>query len=539
MKIYLKVLLIFFYVNIYPQFGSNESGGKLYPEIAAYDVKFYEINLEIFPDEKSIKGYVTVDVEIVNYIENLILNLDSAYTIDSILWDKSDKLSYQFDERKISIKIPEKIKTGDRFSVSIYYGGKPRVAKRPPWDDGFTWAKTADGKPWIGVTCQGGGADIWFPCKDHPSDEPDSASLIFTVPDNLICASNGKLREIIDNKNGTKTFKWFVSNPINNYGISLNIAPYDTIHYKYESITGEIIPVTIWVLPESMEKAKAHTPQFIEHLKFFEEICGPYPFRTEKYGVAETPYLGMEHQTIIAYGYGYKNNTFGFDWLHHHELAHEWWGNLVTAKDWSDFWIHEALGGYMQSLYAERLHGFKSYQMHLAGMKGWDNKQPVAPRDELSADQAYVRDMYAKGAWIIHTLRYYLGDETFFKVLRRWAYPDPEMEKATDGSQCRLATTDEFLEIAEKVSGKKLDWYFEAYFRQASLPKLITEKNGNKFLLKWEVENNIDFILPIEVSVNGIIQKVDMKKGSAEIEVTEDAKIIVDPKNWITMEYDY
>ena len=547
---YLLLFLLSITTAIFPQFGSQDSGGPLPPEWAAYDIKFYNINLNINPDKQTINGWVGVSAEAVTNMEEFVLDLDDRYRITKIVWDSPEaykELSFMHESGKIKILLPKEVTIGNQFTVKIYYGGKPRVAENPPWDDGFTWSKTkgiqtpgslpdeSTGEHWIGVTCQGGGADTWWPCKDHPSDEPDSALLNWTVPGNLICASNGRLRYILDNKEGTKTFCWFVSTPINNYGISIHVAPYDTIQYKYTSVTGEEIPVTIWVLPENMEKAREHCAEFLDHLRFYEELLGPYPFRADKYGVAETPYLGMEHQTIIANGYGYRDDQFGFDWLHHHELGHEWWGNMVTAKDWSDFWIHEAVCGYMQTLYIEDKLPEKNASAFMMNWKLWKNEQPIAPRKEMTSDEAYTNDMYSKGAYVLHTLRYYLGDEVFRKVLRHWAYPDPEMEKVTDGRQCRFATTDEFLEIAEKVSGRELDWFWEVYFRQASLPVLKTKIKNGFLYLEWKVETDLPFSVPVEVQLGDEIVKVEMREGAGSVKIPDGVEPVIDPDKWITM----
>lgn len=536
---FLSLLLTLIYSLVtFAQTDTQDSGGPLTPEWAAYDVKFYNINLNIHPDKQTIKGWVGITAQAVTNMKEFVLDLDDRYRITKIVFDAPDdyiELNFKHEKGKIKIELPAEILTGNTFEVKVYYGGKPRVAQRPPWDDGFTWAKTESGEHWIGVTCQGGGGDVWWPCKDHPSDEPDSASLNFTFPGNIFCASNGKLRSITDNDDGTKTFNWFVSTPINNYGISLHAAPYDTIKYNYTSVTGEEIPVTIWVLPESMEKAREHCPEFLDHLRFYEELLGPYPFRADKYGVAETPYLGMEHQTVIANGYGYRDDQFGFDWLHHHELGHEWWGNMVTAKDWSDFWIHEAVCGYMQTLYIEEKLGKEKTSAFMMNWKLWKNDQPIAPRREMTENEAYTNDMYSKGSYVLHTLRYYLGDETFRKVLRRWAYPDPELEKIKDGGQCRFATTDEFLQIAEDVSGRELDWFWEVYFRQASLPVLNAEIRDGKLFLEWQTENDIPFSVPVEVKFGDEQVKVEMKEGAASINIPEGTKPVIDPGKWITM----
>lgn len=524
--------------SLFPQFGSQDSGGPLTPEWAAYDVKFYNINLNINPDKQTINGWVGVTVEAVSNMKEFVLDLDDRYRITKIIWDsptESKEISFKHENGTIKIQLPEEVAIGQSFTVKIYYNGKPGIAKNPPWDDGFTWGKTKNGDHWVGVTCQGGGADTWWPCKDHPSDEPDSVLLNWSVPLNLICVSNGKLRYVLDNKEGTKTFCWFVSTPINNYGVSINIAPYDTLQYKYTSITGEEIPVTIWVLPENIEKAREHCSEFLDHLKWYEELLGPYPFRADKYGVAESPYLGMEHQTIIANGYGYRDDQFGFDWLHHHELGHEWWGNMVTAKDWSDFWIHEAICGYMQTLYIEEKLPDRSPFAFMMNWKLWKNEQPVAPRKEMTSSDAYTNDMYSKGSYVLHTLRYYVGDDTFKMILRRWAYPDSEIEKITDGSQCRFATTDEFLEIAEKVSGRELDWFWEVYFRQAKLPVLQAKIENGFLYLEWKIENNLPFSVPVEVKLEGEITKVEMREGAGSIKIPEGVEPVIDPDKWITM----
>jgi aminopeptidase N len=534
----LSILILFNSYQILPQFGSQDTGGPLSAEQAAYDVKFYNINLNINPENQTINGWVGVTAEVVNDMNEFILDLDDSYRITKIelvTKEANQKLSFKHENGKILIALPDEINTGELITVNIHYNGKPRVAERPPWDDGFSWEKTESGEDWIGVTCQGGGADTWWPCKDHPSDEPDSASLNFTIPDNLFCASNGRLNNIENNNDGTKTFNWFVSTPINNYGVSIHIAPYDTIQYAYTSVTGEVIPFTIWVLPESMRRARAHCTQYLDHLRFYEETLGPYPFRIDKYGVAETSYLGMEHQSVIANGFGYKEEPYGFDWLHHHELGHEWWGNMVTAKDWSDFWIHEATCGYMQALYLEKISGIEAYHNFHSRWRMWKNEQPIAPRKEMRGGEAYTYDMYAKGASALHTLRYYLGKETFLKVIRRWAYPDPQMEKKKTGEQCRFATTDEFLQIAEEVSGKKLDWYWEVYFRQASLPVLNADLKEGTLYLEWVIENNIPFLLPVEVKLGDGNVSVAMNDGKGKLTIPDGVEPTVDPDKWITM----
>lgn len=537
MKKLLFISLVIF-TKIFAQFGSQDSGGKLIPEQKCYDVKFYNLNLEINTKEKAIAGYVIINAKAENDFQKIVVDLDTTFSISEILLLKESKqseLKFSHSKGKIWIDFPTTIKKEETFSIKINYAGVPRVAKRPPWDDGFIWTKTKDNKDWITLTCQGGGADIWFPCKDHPGDEPDSASINFTVPSDLVCISSGKLISKVENKNGTTTWHWFSSTPINNYNIMLYLGPYIPIEYDYTSVTDEKIPFTVWVLPESFEKAQEHSKQFVQHMKVNEELVGPYPFRIDKYSVVETPHLGMEHQTAIAYGAGWKNHKdFPFDWLHHHEFSHEWWGNLVTCKDWSDFWIHEGTGTYMQPLYLEKVFGKDMYMKYLKSIKRFSNKQPVAPRGEKTSGEVYNLDIYYKGAWILHTLRNYLGDEIFFKIFRRWAYPTEEMEKIKTGAQCRNATTDEFLEIAEKISGEKLDWFWEVYLRTAQLPKLHYKKVNDEYSFWWETENNLPFKLPLEIKTENKLFTLEMNNNKAlfkfagEIEIDPEEKILME-----------
>jgi aminopeptidase N len=306
-----------------------------------------------------------------------------------------------------------------------------------------------------------------------------------------------------------------------------------------ESVAGDTFPVIFWVLPENKEKGEAFMAEILEHLRFFERFCGPYPFRGDKYGVVETPHLGMEHQSIIAYGNKYRGDpNFDYDWLHHHELAHEWWANLVTARDWADFWIHEGIGTYMQPLYLEERFGREAYQKKMKiDLLRVMNNAPVAPAPPRTSDSIYFSktgtdapggDIYFKGSWVCHSLRWLLGDETFFKVLRRWAYPDPELEKTTDGSAVRFSDTDELLAIAEEVSGRKLGWFFEVYLRRGPLPVLAVERDGGTLSLRWEAPDELPFPMPVEVIVGGEARRVPMEGGEATLEVGE-AEVEVDP----------
>ncbi len=525
----------------------TDSGGPLMPEQAAYDIKSYDLDLHINPVEQSIKGMLTAEALIVHPTAWFVLDLDPSLTVDSVALVNSSgnpqALNFERRAGKLWIAFPGTKQKGENVSVRISYGGKPRVSPRPPWAGGFVWGKTADQQPWIGVACQSDGADLWIPVKDHPSDEPETVALHFTVPAPLVVASNGTLQSVVKNQDGTQTFNWLVSNPINNYNITLNAAPYKTIQDKYTSVSGAVVPITFWVVPEDYDKGMALVKQTKDYLRFFEEYLGPYPFRSEKIGIAETTYLGMEHQTIISYGNHFKFDADGFDWLMFHELGHEWWGNLVTASDWRDFWLHEGFQSFMDTLYLERLRGKDAYFKGMTNrMKSLRNMQPVAPRESRTTVQMYMAapdytrsdgDIYGKGAVILHTLRYLMGDKPFFVALRRMAYPDPSREKLTDGRQVRFATTDDFQRISESASGAKLDWFFEVYLRQPKLPRLVSERKDDRLELRWEVPEGLPFPMPVEVQIGDSTRRYEMPGGLVTIPVEAGKKVVVDPQNWI------
>lgn len=522
-----------------------DSGGPILPEQAAYDVHFYDLTLDVSPEEKRIEGSVRLQASVVHPLTYLVLDLDTLLTIEQV----EEKIEDQWKSRtlrrnggKVWIALEHTRQAGEQLELRIEYGGQPRIAPNPPWNGGFTWEQTPSGAPWIATTCQTNGADLWWPCKDHVSDEPDSMAVNIRVPDPLVVASNGRLRSI-EQEAGFSTYHWFVSTPINIYNVALNIAPYEVIKSERQSrFAEENYPVEFYVLPEDLEKGKEFFPEILQHLDFFERLLGPYPFRADKYGVAQTPHLGMEHQTIIAYGANFSNvsmtggKDWGFDALHHHELAHEWWGNLVTNFDWRDMWLHEGFGSYMQALYIEELSGREAYREFMARARSFRNNLAVAPLKSRSAAEIYRAPIYTKGAWILHTLRYVLGEEAFFKALRLMAYPDPALEKITDGRQTRFAGTEDFHTICEQVSGRQLDWFFDLYLRQPALPVLHSKIEGNTWRLAWETPGGLPFPMPVEVKMNGTVKKMEIPETGLLLNIENVDQPEVDPMGWVLME---
>jgi len=521
--------------------GEQASGGELVPEQACYDVRHYDLSLTVDPEHKRIAGSLAMTAVATAPGDAILLDLDETFTVHAVQVAGKAVAAAREGGR---IRVPVALEVAHPFTVAVTYDGVPHESRNPPWEGGFTWSRTKDGKPWIATTCQGEGADLWWPCKDHPSDKPESMDLHVTVPMDLVCASNGKLvaSQRLPNTN-LRRFDWHIGVPIANYCVALNIAPYVVIEDTYRSLAGDAVPVVFYALPEDQERARKALPEFLDHVRQMEEVCGPYPFRAEKYGIVETPHLGMEHQTIIAYGNHFRKQSFAYDWLHHHEMSHEWWANLVTCRDWKDMWIHEGIGTYMQGLYIESRRGRAQYLVQ-AGQwrRSLVNARAVAPRETQDSKQIYFgagggNDIYNKGACVLHTLRWLVGDAKFFVALRRLAYPDPAMEKVTDGSCVRFEDTEGVRKILEQHTGAELGWFFEVYLRQPKLPRLVEERANGKLVLRWETPDALPFPMPVPVNVGAKLVRVEMRDGRGEVALRgQEAE--VDPEGWVLRQED-
>jgi aminopeptidase N len=520
-----------------------DSGGVMLPEQAAYDVQSYDLDLAVDPVKQSISGSLTVMADVATPLSWFVLDLDPRFEVTSVRDEYlgGKELHYEFRGARLWIQPVETIQPRSSVKLTVSYHGTPRIAPNPPWDGGFQWEKTASGDHWIATSCQMIGADMWWPVKDHVSDEPETMQLHIRVPDPLVVASNGRLDRVEKHSDGTSTYHWNINNPINAYNVALNIAPYRIIEDTFTSVAGDTFPLQFFVLPEDYDKGLELFEEIKEHLAFYEKFLGPYPFRSDKYGVAQTPHLGMEHQTIIAYGAGFDNtsmtrgNDLGFDALHHHELAHEWWGNLVTNVQWSDMWLHEGFGSYMQPLYREQLFGQKSYdEAMMQQRRGIQNTAAVAPVEILSSREIYAgHDIYSKGSWVLHSLRFLIGDDSFFTLLRRQAYPDPAMEAVTDGSQTRFGTTADFMQLTNDVTGQNLDWFFETYIRNPALPELKIVRDGTTATVFWSHPlEDIPFPMPVEIEIDGKVQRYEMPEfGRLKLDISETAVVRLDPRN--------
>jgi aminopeptidase N len=523
------------------------SGRPAPPEQLCYDVTRYGLRVRVLPEERAIEGHVDVTATMLTPSRSLVLDLDGRLAVSAVTLRRDGlltELEFEHAGGELTVDLGEGgLPEGAAFTVGVDYAGTPRVAPRAPWDGGFQWERTPSGAHWIATSNQMQGADLWWPCKDQPDDEPDGMDIEVTVPADLKAIANGRLVGV-EEEDGWATWRWEVTTPINIYGVALNIAPYELIEREVESVTGERFLAAYWMLPENKEKGAELFEDFVRQIRWFEETFGPYPFRGDKAGLVETPHLGMEHQSVTAYGNEYRGNPWGedqgFDFLLHHEFAHEYWANLVTCRNWNDFWIHEGFGTYAQSLYCEALNGPEGYRKRMGEIRrGIRNRAPVAPREPMSTSDVYFGatggDIYNKGAWILHTLRFLVGDERFFVALRRMAYPDPALEATRDGRACRFSDTEEIRSIAERHTGMDLQWFFEVYLRQPELPRLVDERDGETLTLRWELPEGLEFPMPVEIEVAGERRRVEMPGGTATLEVPADAEVTIDPDAWLLM----
>ena len=519
---------------------AQDSGGALPPEQAAYDVFHYDLAVAVDPIRKRIEGQVTVHAVVEERLENLVLNLDRRLSVSKARTLGRPKAPHSVERRngenEVWIALPKARERGDTVRVSVSYEGTPRTAPQAPWDGGFSWDTTPSGDPWIATSCQTEGADLWWPVKDHPSDEPDSMDLAFTVPDSLTAASNGRLRGVERASDSTRTFHWHVSVPLNTYNVALNAALYVRLDTTYTSTSGASAPVSAYVLPSDSAQAARALPDFLDQVRFVEKMLGPYPPRADKYGIAQTPFLGMEHQSLIAYGHDFMTGGLGydapFDALHFHELAHEWYGNLVTVQDWKDFWLHEGPATYLEALYAEHLQGDSAYHARTDYFRGqMTGGSPIARRKPTTAEAIYNRDVYYRGALTLHTLRYVVGQEALRTLLRRFVYPEGTASAPT--APYRHVTTDDFVRLAEEVSGRSLDAFFQVYLYRADLPILKTQRKNETLRLEWTTTGDVTFEVPVPVRVDGETRRVMMSDGTGSVAVPKGAEVAVDPKGWI------
>lgn len=507
----------------------NRLLGELPSERTCYDVQHYDINIDIDVDKKYLKGYVVFTALSVTDFKTLQIDLAKSMKLNSVEY-KGEILNTNRTEDAVYIDFP-KILAGEEFMFRVNYEGKPQAAKNPPWDGGFVWEKDEAGRDYVSVVCEGDGCGLWWPLKDHISDEPDrGAKMTFTVPKDLMCVSNGQLVNNYVNDNGTSTYVWEVTNPINNYNISVQLGSYvslvDTVHRS----NGKIEKLNHYVLDYHKEVASIVFPQARKVIRFFEKNFGDYQFWEDGFKLVEVSYLGMEHQSAVTYGNVWNNwggdhrswtkDYYGIiDGLLFHETAHEWWGNSITASDPAHVWIHEGTAVYSEAMYIEQELGYNvMIDFMLRKRKGIQNKLPiVGPENE---NYWAFGDSYNKGAWALHTLRHVINNDTlWWKTLKSFTQQHAKSN----------VNTQDFISHVEDKTKLNLDYFFEQYFFDKRIPTLEYFQEGDKLHYKW-TDTVSGFTMPINVEINGLEKRL-FPNNEKQIE-SIDQYSVVHFKDW-------
>ncbi|ELV7525191.1 M1 family metallopeptidase [Flavobacterium psychrophilum] len=470
--------------------------GGFRAERTCFDVQRYDLNIKVNPTEKFIIGYNDITFKVVENTNKIQIDLFENMQVDSIIFNHK-KLNYKRDNLAVFITFNESLKTGNQEKIRFYYSGNPTIAKRAPWDGGFVFTNDKQGKTWIGVACQGFGASCWYPVKDSQSDEPNlGATIKVAVPNGLMNVSNGRLLGSEDLKNGYTRWDWEVKNPINTYDITLNIGDYIHFGEKYKGLD-----LDYYVLRENEEKARKQFEEVKPMMDCFQSKFGEYPFTTDGYKLVETPYLGMEHQSAVAYGNHYNNGYLGkdlsrtgmgmlFDFIIIHESGHEWFGNSITARDIADMWIHEGFTCYTETVFLECQYGYEKSQIYINGLKdNVNNDQPIIGHYGVNKEGS--GDMYYKGALMLNTIRSIINDDS-----KWWAL----LLKYSKTYRHQIIDTKTVIDFFNQEAGLNLTPVFNQYLRYVSIPRLEFRHSGtkNQFEYAWKT-NEPNFEMPIDL----------------------------------------
>lgn len=474
--------------------------GSLGPARTWWDVTFYDLHVRVNPADSSIVGRNGITYRVFEPGQELQVDLQPPLEVDSMVLEGA-KLPFRRDGNAFFVRLPTRQEPGQVHTVTVHYHGKPVVAVRPPWDGGFIWQSDARGNPWVATANQGLGASVWWPNKDHGSEEPDSQRIAVTVPTPMVNVSNGRLRSSTVNDDGTTTWEWFVSSPINNYGIAVNAGSY--AHWR-EIFDGEEGPLTLdyWPLAENEAAARRQWAQVPPMMRCFEHWFGPYPFYADGFKLVETPHLGMEHQGAIAYGNGFANGYRGtdlsgtghglaWDFIIIHESAHEWFANNVTAAESGDLWIHESFANYAESLYTECLTGSKeSGAEYVVGTRSRiTNERPIV--GDYGVNDQGPGDKYYKGGNLLHTLRQLVEDD------ERWRQALRGLNRRFRHQAVSTAQVEAYL---SEATGIPLEEFFQQYLRTTLVPALEVRRKGARLEYRWaDVVPGFD--MPVRVAV--------------------------------------
>ena len=514
---------------LHPQ--TEISSGELSALQTAYDVKHYTLSIEIDPDRRFITGDVQMRAVAIESLDEIELDFDPRFTIESVAINNNPAV---FEKRGGKLLLSgQNVRSASSFTTSVSYSGRPYIAENPPWDGGFVFDRTDSGEHWIATAVQGRGCDLYWPCKDHISDKPEEgADMHITVPSNLVAVMNGLL--VSEQITGDRTtYHWRTTNPISTYHLAINIGPFEKFELEHRNgISGNnVIPIIFYHVTDNMEKIeKLIADDFVEQLAWFERVLGPYPWGEEKIGIVEIPYLGMEHQTMNGYGNGFTLDPHGFDWLMQHEFAHEWFGNLMTQEESRDFWLHEGMAAHMQPLYAREVIGEAGYWSRM-----WDNYneiqncKPVVPEGLVSQSYHDTNDPYYKGSWSLHTLRWLMGDEKFWRSIRRLIYDTADPWSLHYPITPTRRSTEDFIRIASEEHGEDLNWFFDIYIKKKDLPVLKEERLDSGIRISFENYPDLLFDMPVEIVEGGRSRMVTIPTDGSFYPIAADASLVIDP----------
>lgn len=461
-----------------------------------WDVLKYDLHVKFNIPDSTISGYNVIQFKVLKKGDVMQIDLQEPMIFDGYqlglgLPSSSELLlkSFTKDGNAYFIDIPEsylKSNSKNKAYLTIFYHGKPRIARRPPWDGGLIWKKSKDGSPWVSVACQGLGASVWYPCKDHQTDEPDSAEMHITVPDSLICVGNGHYRGKLNNGDGTATYDWAVVNPINSYNLVPYIGKYVHFNEEYAGEKGKL-EMDYWVLQENLEKAKEQFKDAPRMMKAFEHWFGPYPFYEDGYKLVQAPHLGMEHQSATAYGNGFRNGYMGsdlsgsgwglkWDFIIVHESGHEWFANNITTKDIADMWVHEGFTNYSETLFTDYWYGKDAGNAYVQGTrKNIDNDIPIIGKYGVNKEGS--GDMYYKGGNMLHTIRQVVNDDEKFRQILRG------LNKTFYHQTVTTKQVEDYISKQSKIDFSKV---FDQYLRTTQIPVLEYKIEGNKLSYRYD-----------------------------------------------------
>lgn len=472
--------------------------GELTALRTCYDIQYYHLDVKVDIDNKFISGSNLFKFEAVDRFNKLQFDLFDNLSVDKVEY-KGKSLPFTREYNAVFVDFPEYIEKGKVDSFTVHYSGNPIQATRAPWDGGFDWKKDSNGKPWVATACQGLGASVWWPNKDHQSDEVKSMLISVAVPNGVMNVSNGRLVKTEKLKNGYTKYHWKVENPINNYNVALNIGDYT--HFK-ETYAGEKGPLSVdyYVLKENAGKIDHLKKNANETLKAFEHWFGPYPFYEDGYKLVETAHLGMEHQSAVAYGNKYQNGYLGrdgsrtgwglkWDFIVVHESGHEWFGNNITSNDLADMWIHESFTNYSEALFIDFFYGKEASQAYVNGnRRGIQNDSPI--QGPYNVNKEGSGDMYNKGGVLHNMIRTMIDDDEKWRNILRGLNKEFYHQTVDYG---------DIVSYMSKESGIKLDKTFEQFVQTKSIPTLeVIENSPGVFMIRWISEVK-DFQMPVHI----------------------------------------